>query len=237
LSKLTHSGPELAKYIDHTLLKPDATLKDFEAHCFEAATYNFYSVCIPPSIVSLAKKILKNSPVKICTVIGFPLGNNVPATKTFEAKMAIEQGADELDMVINISALKSGDLATVQDDIRSVVRAASGRPVKVILETCYLTDEEKTAACAISLASGASFVKTSTGFGKGGATEHDVSLMFRAVGGKIGVKASGGIRDAETAKKLIALGATRLGTSQSAAIVSAAGESGAAVTKPSNETY
>ena len=219
MTDLTQGGRRLAKYIDHTLLRPEATAKDIESLCSEAIEHQFFSVCVPPHFVNLSAKLLKKTGVKVCTVIGFPLGFSVPSVKTFEAKMAIEHGADELDMVINVSALKSGDHATVVDDIRSVVRAASGSVVKVILETCYLTDDEKRLACELSLKHGASFVKTSTGFGSAGATEADVALMVRVVAGKIGVKASGGIRDFATAQTMISLGATRIGTNHGVKIV------------------
>lgn len=222
MSQITQGGRELAQYVDHTLLRPDATTADFEKLCAEAVEYGFFSVCLPPSYVSLAAKLLKKTNVKVCTVIGFPLGYSLPATKTFEAKTAIDHGADELDMVINVSALKSGDHSLVLDDIRSVVRAASGHTVKVILETCYLTDAEKITTCELALKAGAHFVKTSTGFGPSDATEADVALMARVTEGKIGVKASGGIRDLATAQKMISLGATRLGTSNGINIIAAA---------------
>jgi deoxyribose-phosphate aldolase len=228
MSQITQGGRELAQYVDHTLLRPDATAADFEKLCTEAIEHGFFSVCLPPTYVSLAAKLLKKTNVKVCTVIGFPLGYSMPATKTFEAKTAIDHGADELDMVINVSALKSGDHSLVLDDIRSVVRAASGHTVKVILETCYLTDAEKTAACELALKAGAHFVKTSTGFGPSGATEADVALMARVTEGKIGVKASGGIRDFATAQKMISLGATRLGTSNGINIITAAAANTAA---------
>jgi deoxyribose-phosphate aldolase len=194
-------------------------LADYERLCSEAIEYSFFSVCLPPHMVSAAAKILKTTSVKVCTVIGFPLGYNFSTTKTFETKTAVDHGAQEIDMVINVSALKNREANLVSDDIRSVVQAASGRTVKVILETCYLTDEEKTLACELSLKAGAQFVKTSTGFGPKGATEADVKLMAQAVAGKLGVKASGGIRDTATAQKMIAAGATRLGTSNGIAIV------------------
>lgn len=219
LSDITHSSKYLARLIDHTLLKPEASTSDFGRLCEEAIAHEFYSVCVPPHMVTLCAKLLKKSNVKVCTVIGFPFGYSIPSAKTFEAKSALDHGADELDMVLNISALKSDDTSTVLDDIRSVVRAARGRPVKTILETCYLTDEEKRTACELALKGGAHFVKTSTGFGPGGATEQDVALMVNAVKGKIGVKASGGIRDRQTAVRMIGLGATRLGTSHGIAII------------------
>jgi len=205
--------------IDHTLLLPDATSADFERHFAEAIEHSFFAVCIPPFFVPLAAKALKKTPVKICTVVGFANGYNMAATKVFETKHAFIQGAHEIDMVINIAALKSGDHAAVLDDIRSVVRAAHGHTVKVIIETYYLTREEKIAACELSMKAGAHFVKTSTGFAKGGATPEDVALMAQIVGGKLGVKASGGIHDRATAEKMISLGATRIGTSHGVSIV------------------
>jgi deoxyribose-phosphate aldolase len=215
----TNKITNIAQYIDHTLLKPDALSEDFERHCLEAIQNKFYSVCVPPAYVSFCKRILKASTVKVCTVIGFPFGYNTTAEKTFATKMAVDQGADELDMVIAISALKSGDQALVLDDIRSVVHAASGRVVKVILETCLLTNAEKTLGCELAQKAGAHFVKTSTGFSTGGATESDVELMVGAVAHKLSVKASGGIRDYLTAAQFIRLGATRLGTSHGVTIV------------------
>lgn len=220
MEKLTRSDAlGLARYIDHTLLKPEATTAEFERLCDEALEFEFYSVCLPPNLVSFATKRLKKSRVKVCTVIGFPFGYNFSSTKTFEAQTAVDHGADEVDMVINISALKSRETSLVTNDIRSVVRAARGRCVKVILETCYLSDEEKLLACDLALKGGAHFVKTSTGFGPGGATEEDVALMVKAVGSKAGVKASGGIRDLDMARRMIGLGATRLGTSHGVSII------------------
>jgi deoxyribose-phosphate aldolase len=219
LSAITHSGRDLARFIDHTLLKPDAALADFTRLCEEALEHEFYSVCVPPYAVTPCAKLLKRSSVKVCTVIGFPFGNSVGATKTFEANTAIDHGATELDIVLNISALKSGENGIVLDDIRSVVRAARGQIVKVILETCYLTNEEKKTACQLALQGGAQFVKTSTGFGPKGATEEDVALMYELVKGKMSVKASGGIRDYQTAQRMLALGATRLGTSNGVTII------------------
>jgi deoxyribose-phosphate aldolase len=220
LSQLTLGAiPELARYIDHTLLLPNADQNEYEKLCAEAIEHAFFAVCVPPYFVPLAAKLLKKSQVKVCSVIGFPNGYHQVSTKTLEAKTAIDQGAHELDMVINIAALKSGDRSTVSDDIRSVVRAASGRTVKVILETCYLTKEEKETACDLAMKAGAHFVKTSTGFGPHGATEQDVALLTQLVGGRLGVKASGGIHDAATASRMISLGATRLGTSHGVTIV------------------
>lgn len=229
------TAPELAKFIDHTLLKPDATIADYKNLCAEAVKYAFYSVCVPPQIVPLAKHELRNSKVKICTVVGFPFGYNASATKAFEAKCALDQGAHEIDTVINISALKSGENSIVLDDIRSVVRAAPGLPVKVIFETCYLNLEQKKLACELAIAAGAKFFKTSTGFGSGGATEEDIKLLVEMSLGKMGVKASGGIRDTQTALKMIQLGATRLGTSHSIAIVSENGTSKVAETSATSK--
>ncbi|HEX2992706.1 MAG TPA: deoxyribose-phosphate aldolase, partial [Anaerolineales bacterium] len=186
----------LAKMIDHTLLKPDATQQEIAQLCFEARKHGFASVCVNPTWVSLCAQLLQGSPVKVCTVIGFPLGATSSETKAFETETAIRQGATEIDMVINIGALKARDLETVARDIRGVVNAAHAHNiiVKVIIETSLLTDEEKTIASLISKEAGADFVKTSTGFAGGGATVHDVELMRRAVGPQMGVKASGGVR-------------------------------------------
>jgi deoxyribose-phosphate aldolase len=205
----------LAKLIDHTLLKPDATQEEIAQLCFEARKYGFASVCVNPTWVSLCAQLLKGSPVKVCTVIGFPLGATASETKAFETETAIRQGATEIDMVINIGALKARDLETVAKDIRGVVNAAHARNVivKVIIETSLLTDEEKTIASLIAKEAGADFVKTSTGFAGGGATVHDVELMRKAVGPQMGVKASGGVRTFEDAASMIKAGATRIGAS------------------------
>jgi len=210
---------ELARWIDHTLLKADATQADIEKICNEANEHQFASVCINPTWVPLASKILRGGPSKVCTVTGFPLGATFPEVKARETERTIEEGAAEVDMVINIGALKSGDYNLVERDIRAVVRAAGRRVVKVILETCLLTDEEKVKACAIAQHAGANFVKTSTGFSKGGATVEDVELMRRVVGAKMGVKAAGGIRTLADAQAMIAAGASRLGASSGGAIV------------------
>ncbi len=210
---------ELARWIDHTLLKPEATARDIETICHEAKEYHFASVCINPTWVPLAYKKLRGYEPKVCTVIGFPLGSTFPEIKAAEAKLAIENGADEVDMVINIGALKSGDYELVERDIRAVVRAAHRHIVKVIIETCLLTDEEKVKACVIAKHAGANFVKTSTGFSKGGATVADVALMREAVGSQMGVKASGGVHSYEEACKMVEAGATRIGASASVAIV------------------
>lgn len=204
---------EVLNLIDHTLLKPDATSSMIESLCREAIENNFYAVCVNPCFVKFAKDLLKGSNVKVATVIGFPLGANTKEVKAFETEDAIKNGADEVDMVINIGALKNKDYDLVKEDIKSVVEAAKGKIVKVIIETCLLTDDEKKKACELALEAGAHFVKTSTGFSSGGATVEDVKLMKLVVGDKMGIKASGGIRDLETARKMIEAGATRLGTS------------------------
>lgn len=206
--------------IDHTLLKPDATRDQVVKLCEEARQYEFASVCVNPTHVSLASSLLKGTPVKVCTVIGFPLGATTPTAKAIETRDAIANGADEVDMVINVGALKSGDYDLVKRDIEAVVEAARGRAlVKVILETALLTDEEKVKACLLAKIAGADFVKTSTGFGPGGATVDDVRLMRKVVGADMGVKAAGGIRDLESARKMIEAGASRIGASASVAIV------------------
>lgn len=207
------SANEMADFIDHTILKPDAKSADIEKLCAEARQYAFYSVCINPWWVPLAVNALKNSSVKVCTVCGFPLGANAPEVKAKEAGLAVEQSAAEVDMVLNIGALKSGDHKTVHRDIAAVVAAASGALVKVIIETCLLTDEEKILACLISKAAGAHYVKTSTGFSTGGATAADIALMRLTAGPQMGVKASGGVRSLEEANKMILAGASRIGTS------------------------
>lgn len=189
--------------------------------CTEAKEQQFCSVCILPSYVSYAGELLKDSGVRVCTVIGFPLGATETQVKAIETNVAIEQGADEIDMVLNIGALKSGFLAQVKSDIQAVVDAAQGKTVKVILETCLLTDDEIVQACEVCVASGAGFVKTSTGFSTGGATVEDVQLMRKTVGDELGVKASGGIKDYDTAKAMIDAGANRLGTSSGMQIVGA----------------
>lgn len=211
---------ELAAMIDHTLLKPEATAAEVETLCKEARQYGFYSVCINTSWVSRCRDLLRGSRVKVCCVVGFPLGAIDFRTKAYETREAIANGADEIDMVINIGALKSGDLDLVEKDIRAVVQAARNKVTKVILETGLLTDEEKVTACQICKKAGATFVKTSTGFAKGSsATEADIMLMRKTVGPRMGVKASGGVRSAADAKKMIAAGATRIGTSSGVAIV------------------
>ncbi|MFE8696739.1 deoxyribose-phosphate aldolase [Cytobacillus sp. FJAT-53684] len=210
----------VARMIDHTLLKADATKEQIEKICVEAKEYNFASVCVNPAWVKVSAEILQGTEVKVCTVIGFPLGASTPETKAFETKNAIENGATEVDMVINIGALKGGDLELVERDIRAVVDAAKGKALtKVIIETCLLTEEEKVTACELSVKAGADFVKTSTGFSTGGATAEDIALMRKTVGPDIGVKASGGVRSAEDAEMMINAGATRIGASSGAAIV------------------
>lgn len=210
----------IAGMIDHTLLKPDATNEQIKTLCQEAKEYHFASVCVNPYWVSLAAKELAGTEVKVCTVVGFPLGASTSEAKAFETKDAIQKGAQEIDMVMNIGALKSGDLETVEKDIRTVVEAANGTLVKVILETGLLTDEEIVAACQASKVAGAHFVKTSTGFGYGGATVEAVRLMRETVGPEMGVKASGGVRDLTGAKAIIQAGANRIGASAGIAIVS-----------------
>ena len=215
--------PEIAAKIDHTLLKPDATEEEIRSLCREARQYGFASVCVNPVWVGLCKQLLGGTAVKVATVIGFPLGALPAQVKADEAARAVAEGADELDMVMNIGFLKSGRYAEVEEDVRRVVQAAEGRIVKVILETALLTDEEKVKACILVRRAGARFVKTSTGFSKGGATVHDVALMRHIVGSRMGVKASGGIRTGEDARKMLAAGASRIGASASIAIVSSNG--------------
>lgn len=203
----------LAKYIDHTILKPDATKEDIRILCEEAKTYGFASVCVNPYWVSYAKQLLQDTDVAICTVVGFPLGATPACVKAYETSQAIEDGADEIDMVINIGALKSQDTQTVLEDIKAVVKASKQKLVKVIIETCLLTDEQKRLACQLALEAQADFVKTSTGFSSHGATLEDVALMKSVVKDQAKVKASGGIRDYATAMSMIEAGASRLGTS------------------------
>ena len=205
---------KLNKYIDHTLLKADATKDQIEKLCNEAREYDFASVCVNSCWVAYCKSLLKDTDVEVCTVIGFPLGAMSSISKAYETKEALADGADEFDMVINIGALKTGNLDYVTDDIAAVVNAANGRTVKVIIETCLLTDEEKVAACKCAVAAGSTFVKTSTGFSKAGANEYDVRLMAEAVKGTgLLVKAAGGIRSYDDAVKMIEAGAERIGTS------------------------
>jgi deoxyribose-phosphate aldolase len=222
--------PDLARMIDHTLLRPDATQKEIEKLCTEAKQYRFASVCINPSNVKLCAGLLRDTDVKVCTVIGFPLGATSSAAKAFETDRAIKDGAREVDMVINVGMLKSGEYNYVEEDILSVVSAAHsfGVLTKVIIETGLLTDEEKVKACMLAKHAGADFVKTSTGFVKGGATVGDIALMRKVVGPELGVKASGGVRSQEDALALIASGADRIGASASVKIVT-----GEKVTSPS----
>lgn len=216
---------DVAKMIDHTLLKADATYTEIEKLCAEAKEYKFASVCVNPTWVNKSAEFLNGTGVDVCTVIGFPLGATTSATKAFETTNAIENGATEVDMVINIGALKDKQDDVVEADIRAVVEAAKGKAlVKVIIETSLLTDEEKVRACKLSVSAGADFVKTSTGFSTGGATVEDIKLMRETVGPDLGVKASGGVRDAQTAFALIEAGATRIGASSGIAIVK--GETG-----------
>lgn len=211
---------ELARMIDHTLLKPEATESDVRRLCQEAVEHGFATVCINPVYAPLAARILEGTRVRVCTVAGFPLGASLTEVKAFEARAAVDSGAAEIDVVMNVGALKAGDHRSVVRDIEGVVKAVSGDAlVKVILETALLTDDEKVTACRLSQEAGAHFVKTSTGFGPGGAAESDVALMRRAVGEAMGVKAAGGIRDAATAMRMIAAGANRLGCSASVAVV------------------
>ncbi len=225
LSAAPNVGPvrkDLAPYIDHTLLKPDATREDLRRLCEEARTYGFASVCVNSANVRFCRSLLEGSPVMVVAVIGFPLGASSPEAKAFEAREAVRNGAQELDMVINVGALKSRDYALVLDDIRRVVSAAAPHKVKVIIETGMLTHNEKVIACALAKIAGAAFVKTSTGFGPGGATAEDVALMRDVVGEGVEVKASGGIRTSQDADTMIRAGATRIGASASVAIVTGA---------------
>lgn len=211
---------QLAGLIDHTILKPEASIDEVKKVCIEALKYEFASVCINPCYVKYTADILKGSSVKVCTVIGFPLGANTTKVKAFEALNAIEDGAEEIDMVINIGALKNKDYEYVYNDIKAVVdTAADNALVKVIIETCLLTNDEKVMACNLSKDAGADFVKTSTGFSSGGATSYDIKLMRETVGDKMGVKASGGVRTYTDAKKMIESGASRIGASSSIKII------------------
>lgn len=218
-----YTAKEVAGAIDHTQLKPDATTDKFDQLCKEAREYGFKSVCVNSGRVKYVAENLKDSDVLICSVIGFPLGAMTSSAKAFETNEAIKAGADEIDMVINIGALKSGDYQMVEDDIRLVREAASGKiTLKVIIETSMLTDEEKVKACELAEKAGADFVKTSTGFGGGGATVEDVQLMKKAVSSNVLVKASGGIRDFKAAQALLAAGASRLGIGSSIAVMTGA---------------
>ena len=213
------NNKQIANMIDHTLLKANASEKEIIKLCAEAREHNFASVCVNPSMVKLASEELKGSDVDVCTVIGFPLGATTSEVKAFEVKNTIENGATEVDMVINVGKLKDRDLEYVKNDIKAVVDAAKDKAlVKVIIETCLLTDEEKVIACELSKEAGADFVKTSTGFSTGGATAADIALMRKTVGSEMGVKASGGVRTKEDAMTMIENGATRIGASASIAI-------------------
>ncbi len=225
LKKLTPE--DIAQYIDHTLLKPESTRAQIQKLCEEAIVHKFYAVCVNSSMISVCKEILKNTSVKIAAVIGFPLGACDTSTKVFETTRALNLGATEIDMVVHLGAVKAQDWSYVEKDIKDVVMAAQGHPVKVILETHMLTEEEKRKVCEISLHAGAHFVKTSTGFSGGGATVEDVTLMKSIVQNKAQVKASGGVRDFDAAVKMIQAGATRIGTSSGVAIVTGqAGKTG-----------
>ena len=207
------------KLIDHTLLKQDAQPEQIIKLCEEAKQFDFMSVCVNPAYVPLAAECLKGSDVKVCTVIGFPLGMNLTKTKIQEAELAIKEGAEEIDMVINVGMLKAGHDQYVEEEIRELKAVAGSRVLKVIIETCLLTDEEKVRACIASKNAGADFVKTSTGFSTGGATVHDVALMRKTVGPEMGVKASGGVRTHEDLLAMVEAGATRIGTSNGTKII------------------
>lgn len=210
---------KINKLIDHTLLKATATEEDVKQICQEAIKYDFMSVCINPSYVAYAKELLQDSNILVCTVIGFPLGANTIAVKQAETMDAITNGADEIDMVINIGQAKAHNFDYIQEEIKAVVQAAQNRTVKVIIETCYLTDEEKIAICQAASTAGAHFVKTSTGFGSGGATVEDVKLMREVIPSEMSVKASGGIRSLSDLEKMVAAGANRIGASSGVAIM------------------
>lgn len=218
---------KLNQYIDHTVLKANATGSDIAQLCAEARTHAFFSVCINSAWVATARSLLEGSPVKVCSVIGFPLGAMSTAAKVFEAQQAVADGADEIDMVINVGWLKDGKADAVRDEIRAIKAAVGARVLKVIIETCYLDDAQKVLACQLAVEAGADFVKTSTGFGSGGATVEDVRLMLDTVKGKALVKASGGVRDAQAATKYIEMGVMRLGTSNGIAIIAGETASGA----------
>lgn len=212
----------IAKYIDHTILKATTTSKEVEKLCLEAKEYGFYSVCVNGCFIKECKELLKDSDVKIAAVVGFPLGAMTKTAKVFEAREAIANGANEIDMVINVGKLIEGDSKYVEDEIREIKEAIGENVLKVIIETCYLNEEQKMLACELSLNANADFVKTSTGFGTAGATFEDVILMKKMVGDNAGVKASGGVKSYETAEKYIELGATRLGTSSGIDIIKGA---------------
>jgi len=213
------TGVNVRKLIDHTNLKPEASGADILSLCAEAARWEFKAVCVNPAFIDLVVKQLRGTDVQVCTVVGFPLGATLIEVKVFEAQEAIKKGANEIDMVINIGALKAGNHSYISNEIENVVKASKGAPVKVIIETCFLTDQEKRTACKLAAEAGAHFVKTSTGFGSSGANIEDVALMKKVVGEKLGVKASGGIKDKETLKAMVAAGATRIGTSSGVKIM------------------
>lgn len=213
---------KISKYIDHTILAANATSKSVEKICEEAKTYHFASVCINSCRVAQSAALLKGTDVNVCTVVGFPLGAMSTASKAFEAEQAVADGATEVDMVLNVGLLKDKEYAAVEADIKAVKEACHGKLLKVIIEACLLTDEEKVKACQLSVAAGADYVKTSTGFSTGGATVADVALMRKTVGPDIGVKAAGGIHSYEEAKAMIDAGATRIGASSGIAIVNGA---------------
>ena len=218
---MKENGIELNKYIDHTILKPGASVDDVKKICDEAKEYDFASVCVNPSNIAFVTEQLKGSDVSPCVVVGFPLGATLPEVKAFEAESCIALGAKEVDMVVNVGAIKSGDWNLVKRDITAVVKAAKDKAlVKVIIETCLLTDDEKIQVCKTAKTVGADFVKTSTGFSTGGAIKSDIELMRRVVGSEMGVKASGGVRSYEDAITMIKAGATRLGTSSGVSIMS-----------------
>lgn len=210
---------QINKYIDHTLLKAFATSDDIRKICDEAKKYDFKSVCVNPANVALAKTLLEGTDVLVCTVIGFPLGANTKEIKALEAMDAVRNGADEIDMVINIGKAKEHDYEYIESEIKLVVAASAGKTTKVIIETCYLTDEEKVNCCLAAKQANATFVKTSTGFGTGGATPEDVKLMRETVGNEMGVKASGGVRNLDDLEKMVENGATRIGASSGVAIM------------------
>lgn len=230
---------DLARFIDHTLLKPEGTKEQIKQLCAEAKKYSFASVCINPSYVALCAKLLRDTPVKVCTVIGFPLGATTSATKAFESEQALRDGAKELDMVVNVGMLKSGEYEYVENDIFAVVSTSRryGALTKVILETGLLTDEEKVKGCMLAKRAGADFVKTSTGFAKGGATVGDIALMRKVVGSAMGVKASGGVRTREEALAMVASGADRIGASASVKIVGGSDEIKTAGHSKSSQGY
>lgn len=211
--------PDLARVVEHTLLAPDATYSSLERLCEEARTFSLFGVCVASAHVARCRSWIAGSHVKLVTVVGFPLGATSTRAKAIETSTAVEEGADEIDMVLSIGALKSGDREAVARDVRAVVDAAGSSPVKVILETALLTEEEKVTACLLARDAGARFVKTSTGFAAGGATVADIALMRRTVGPSIGIKASGGIRDTATADAMLAAGADRIGTSRGIALI------------------